>query len=401
MNATPGPLDGVTVLEVGVFMAGPFATMQLADLGARVIKIENPDGGEQTRSTGPFINGESSPFARLNRNKESVTLDLKSEAGKEAFTRLASTADVLVENLRPGTLKRLGFGYDDVKTDNPGLIYASASGWGQDGPLAKLPGLDIMAQARSGLMSITGYPDMPPAKVGVPICDLTTALYVALAVTAALNERHTSGKGQFIDVSLLESGVSYAVWEAGAYFADGSVGGPNGSAHQNQAPYQAVVSKDGYVTIGANTPRNWESFCRALDLEVLLEDPLYSTSYDRMKNREPLIARIEQRTGELTTDEIVSILNEAGVPCAPILDYGEVFTDEHLSERQFFWDSEHPVMGTVEQIGSPMRFSRTPAVQRAAGPLLGGSNEEVFSSLGYTGEALDRLTGTTAAEGQQ
>lgn len=316
----PGALSGVTVLELGVFMAGPFATMQLADLGARVIKIENPDGGDQTRSTGPYVDGESVPHMLLNRNKESVTLDLKDPIGREAFMRLAETADVVVENMRPGVMARLGTSYESVRERNPGIIYASASGWGQDGPLADLAGLDIMAQARSGLMSITGFPDSPPAKVGVPICDLTSALYVALAVTAALVERDRSGQGQHIDVSLFESGVSYAVWEAAAYFTEGRIGRPNGSAHQNQAPYQAVHSADGFVTVGANTPRNWERFCRALGLDDLLEDPRFTQSYDRLTHREALIALIEDKTGQLTTDEVVGLLNEAGVPCAPIRD---------------------------------------------------------------------------------
>jgi crotonobetainyl-CoA:carnitine CoA-transferase CaiB-like acyl-CoA transferase len=395
-----GPLAGVTVLEVGVFMAVPFATMQLADLGARVIKIENPDGGEQTRATGPLIDGESSPFVRLNRNKESVTLDLKSPAGKAAFKKLVRQADVVTENLRPGAMQRLGLTYEDLRPDNPGLIYASASGWGQDGPLAHLPGLDIMAQARSGLMSITGYPDHPPVKIGVPICDLTTALYVALAITSALYERRTSGEGQYIDVSLLESGVSYAVWEAGAYFAEGTVGGRHGSAHQNQAPYQAVVSKDGFVTIGANTPRNWAAFCTALDLGDLLEDPRYASTYDRMRNRIPLIESIERRSAELTTDEIVSILNEAGVPVAPILDFGQVFEDEHLNARQFFWDADHPTLGTVRQLGSPMRFSRTPTVRRAAGPLLGSSNTEVLGPLSGTNNRQETLVRSSAVSAQ-
>lgn len=397
------PLAGVTVLEVGVFMAVPFATMQLADLGARVIKIENPHGGEQTRETGPLIKGESSPFVRLNRNKESVALDLKSQEGKVAFLRLVKQADIVVENLRPGAMRRLGLTYDDLKADNPALIYASASGWGQEGPLAHLPGLDIMAQARGGLMSITGYPDQPPVKIGVPICDLTTALYVALALTAALYERRSSGKGQYIDVSLLESAVSYAVWEAGAYFAEGTVGGRHGSAHQNQAPYQAVASRDGFVTIGANTPRNWVAFCEALGLTDLLGDPRYADTYERMRNRSPLIAAIEARTAELSTDEIVSLLNEAGVPVAPILDFGQVFEDEHLNARNFFWDAEHPIIGTVRQLGSPMRFSRTPTVRRSAGPVLGSSNAEVLGPMADVEASPDadtlRSAGSIAPKG--
>lgn len=386
----PGPLAGFTVLEVGVFMAGPFATMQLADLGARVIKIENPEGGDQTRGTGPFVSGESTPFMLLNRNKESVSLDLKTPLGTEAFLRLAENADVIVENMRPGVVARLGADYEAVRERNPGIVYASASGWGQDGPLSQLAGLDIMAQARSGLMSITGYPDSPPAKVGVPICDLTTAMYVALAVTAALHERQRSGEGQYIDVSLLESGVSYAVWEAAAYFVDGKVGAPNGSAHQNQAPYQAVRSSDGYATIGANTPRNWQRLCESLDLLPLTEDERFATGPARMQNRDELIDRIEAKTTTMTTEEISEVLNDAGVPCAPINDFGEVFTDDHLNARSFFWDSEHPTAGTVRQIGSPMRMSRTPAMRGAAGPLLGQHNDHL-DQLGFTDEQLAAL----------
>ena len=392
IGSSSAPLAGVTALEVGVFMAAPFATMQLADLGARIIKIESPNGGEQTRSAGPFVDGESSPFARLNRNKESLALDLKSVQGKAVFEKLAATADVVIENLRPGAMRRLGLGYDDLSPNNPGLIYASGSGWGQDGPLAHLPGLDIMAQARSGMMSITGFPGMPPAKVGLPICDLTAALYLSLAITAALHERHSSGLGQFIDVSLFESGVSYAIWEAGAYFAEGTVGGPLGSAHQNQAPYQAIRTKDGYLTVGATTPRNWDAFCRTLQLEELLDQPCYAGTYDRLQNLGPLIESIEERTIQLTTEEIIALLNVAGVPCAPISDYGQVFTDENLIARDFYWDAEHPKLGSVRQLGSPMRFSRTPTVRNNAGPLLGSGNRAILAELGYSSEEIDELS---------
>ena len=234
---TPAPaaLDGVSVIEVGVFIAAPFATLQLADLGADVVKVENLDG-EPVRASGPFVNGESSTFLRLNRSKRSVALDLKSPGGKRAFLRLAAKADVVVENLRPGAMRALGLSYDDVRAVNPRVVYASASGFGQDGPLADRPGLDIMAQARGGLMSITGAPGEAPAKVGVPVCDLVCALYVALGIVAALRERDRSGTGQYLDVSLLESAVSLAVWEAGRFFATGEIGRPLGSAHQSEAP---------------------------------------------------------------------------------------------------------------------------------------------------------------------
>jgi crotonobetainyl-CoA:carnitine CoA-transferase CaiB-like acyl-CoA transferase len=365
------PLAGVTVLEVGAFMAAPFATMQLADLGARVLKIENPVGGDPVRATGPFLEGESSPFIRLNRNKDSVALDLKSAEGKAAFLKLAARADVLVENLRPGAMTGLGFGYEAIRAVNPGIVYASASGWGQDGPLASLPGLDIMAQARGGLMSITGTPDGDPVKIGVPICDLVCALYVALGVTAALKERDRSGEGQYLDVSLLESGVSFAIWEAGKYFATGEVGSPLGSAHQSTAPYQALRSADGYITAGAVTDKTWAGFCSALGLEELKDDERYSTGSTRHGHRDTLIPAIEAVTTTRTTAELVELLDAAGVPCAPIADYGQVFTDDHLGQRGYFWDAPHPTLGPIRQLGSPMRLSRTPVRQDSAGPQLG------------------------------
>jgi crotonobetainyl-CoA:carnitine CoA-transferase CaiB-like acyl-CoA transferase len=394
---TTPPLAGITVLEVGAFMAAPFATMQLADLGATVLKIEQPGSGDPVRGTGPFVDRHSSPFARLNRNKRSVALDLKSDAGREALLRLAASADVLVENLRPGAMRKLGLDYDSVRSVAPRLVYASASGWGQDGPLAALPGLDIMAQARSGLMSITGTPDGEPTKIGVPICDLVCALYVALAVTAALRERDRTGLGQYIDVSLLEAGVSFAVWEAGKYFVTGEVGRPLGSAHQTSAPYQAVRTADGYVTLGAVTPKTWSGLCDVLGLAVLRTDPRYADASTRHAHREALIAEIEDVTRGWTSADLVRALNAAGVPCAPIADYAEVFTDEHLHQRGYFWDGQHPVMGPVRQLGSPMRFSRTPAVRDAAGPLLGEGTAEALRAVGYSESEISELTAQGSA----
>jgi crotonobetainyl-CoA:carnitine CoA-transferase CaiB-like acyl-CoA transferase len=389
-----GSLAGLTVLEIGVFMAAPFATMQLADLGARVIKIENPAAPDPTRTTGPFVDGHSSPFARLNRNKESVALDLKSDAGREAFLRLVAGADALVENLRPGALRRLGLGPDELTALNPRLVYASASGFGQDGPLAALPGLDIMAQARSGLMSITGTSDGDPAKIGVPICDLVSGLYTALAVTAALRARDRDGHGQQVDVSLLESGVSLAVWEAGKYFATGEVGRPLGSAHQTQAPYQAVRCADGWVTLGAITPKTWDGLCAALGLPHLRDDPRYTDSASRHARREELVAEIEAATTPRCGADVVAALETAGVPCAPINDYGQVFTDAHLTERGFFWDAEHPGIGPVRQLGSPMRLSGTPARRGGAGPVLGADTRAVLGEVGYTDAEIDAFFGT-------
>jgi formyl-CoA transferase len=390
MESAP-PLTGVTVIEVGVFLAAPFATLQLADLGAEVWKVENPAGGEPVRATGPFVAGESSPFARVNRHKGSVALDLKSTEGREAFLRLAGSADVVVENLRPGAMQKLGLGYDEVAKINPRIVYASASGWGQDGPLAELPGLDIMAQARAGIMSVTGPFDGEPVKVGLPICDLACGLYLALAITAALRERDLSGRGQSIDVSLFESAVSLAVWEAGRFYATGEIGRPLGTAHQAMAPYQAIRTSDGHVTVGAITPRTWQGLCQVLGLDALANDPDYADGFARYAHRDELVKRIEAVSTHRTTAELVDDLGAAGVPCAPIADYGAVFTDAHLTEREFFWEASHPTMGSVTQLGSPMRFSRTQVRRDHAGPLLGADTRAVLRSLGYTDDVVDAM----------
>jgi crotonobetainyl-CoA:carnitine CoA-transferase CaiB-like acyl-CoA transferase len=385
------PLFDVRVLEVGNYIAGPFCGMQLADLGAEVIKVEQPDGGDQVRLAAPFVDGQSSPFQRLNRNKRSLVLDLKAPEGKEVFRRLAAGADVVVENLRPGTMRELELDYPRLAERNPRLVYVAASGWGQDGPLSPLAGLDIMAQARSGLMSITGTPGGDPVKVGVPVCDLVCALYGALAAVSALRARERTGRGQFIDVSLLEAGVSLAVWEAGKYFATGEIPGPLGSAHQANAPYQAVRAADGWFTVGAASTRNWVSFCRALGLERFLDDPRYADTNSRHRHRETLAAEIEELTRTRPKEHWIGLLERAGVPCAPIQDYGQVFHDPHLEAREFFWDAPHPTLGRVRQLGSPMRLSETPAVRRRSAPLYGEDSEEVVGSLGYGREEVARL----------
>lgn len=384
MTAAPvrPPLEGITVLEVGTFIAAPFATMQLADLGARVVKIENPTDGDSVRNVGPFLAGEGSAFLRINRNKEALALDLKSAKGIALFLQLVADADVLIENMRPGTMTGLGAGYEEVRKVNPGLIYASASGWGQTGPLAHLAGLDIMAQARSGLMSVNGSPGAGPAKVGVPICDLVCALYLALAVTAALHERTVTGLGQRLDVSLFEAGVSLGVWEAAKYFATGEHGGPMGSAHQSLAPYQAMRTRDGFLTVGAVTPKTWKSLCSVLGLDELLTDPRFTDASTRFAHRENLIPVIEQATASRLTDELVAELEAAGVPCSPINNYSKVFNDKHLNSRNYFWDAPHPELGTVRQLGSPMHFSRTPVRQGSAAPKLGGDTLAVLRSAG-------------------
>jgi formyl-CoA transferase len=385
------PLEGIRVIEIGNFMATPFAAMQLADLGADVVKLENPDGGDFSRSSAPFIDGESSNFIRLNRNKRSIALDLKAEAGKAAFKRMIARCDVVLENLRPGTMRDLGLGYDVLSKENPQLIYVAASGWGQEGPYASLPGLDIMAQAMSGLMSITGEAGGPPTKVGVPVTDLVAGLYGALAATAALYARRDGAGGQFIDISLFESGVSLAVWEAGKYFATGEIPQRQGSAHQATAPYQAFHASDGYFTAGATTPKNWSAFCKVLDLESIEHEPRFRDSSVRHANLAHLVPLIEAKTALRSAGEWIALLQAAGVPAAPIQSFDRVFGDPHLAARSFFVDAPHRTLGEVRQVGSPMRFSATKTVMRAAGPLLGEHSREVLAEFGFSDGEITEL----------
>jgi formyl-CoA transferase len=378
------PLSGVRVVEVGNFMAGPFCAMQLADLGADVVKVENPQGGDFARDSAPFLAGESSPFMRLNRNKRSLALDLKSGPGKALFRDLVRRADVVVENLRPGTMADLELDYPRLAELNPGLVYVAASGWGQDGPYAQLAGLDIMAQGMSGLMSITGQPGGDPVKVGVPICDLVCALYGALAAVTALRARERDGHGQFIDVSLFEAGVSLAVWEAGRYFATGEVPAPLGSAHQVSAPYQAVRASDGAFTVGATSPRTWPAFCAVLGHPEWAERPEFQDNAGRHAGREELIGMIEAVTMAEPRAAWVERLQAAGVPCGSIQTYDQVFDDPQLAAREFIWRGRHATAGEVEQLGSPMRFSGSATVRGAAGPRLGEHSAEVLGELGCT-----------------
>lgn len=389
---TEAPLGNIRVLEVGNYFAGPFGGMQLADLGADVIKIETPDGGDIVRSTAPFEKGESATFIRLNRNKRSVALDLKNPRGKELFTRLVGTADVVIENLRPGAMAKLGLDYARLSVVNPRLVYVAASGWGQDGPLSQLPGLDIMAQARSGLMSITGEPDGDPVKVGVPICDLVSALYLALGAVSALTARDRTGRGQMVDISLFESAMSLAVWEAAKYFGNhGEIPVRLGSAHQTSAPYQAIRARDGWFTVGATSPKNWQGLCRAFGLERLEDDPRYKDVNARFQNRKPLIAEIEGVTVLKPVSYWIEGLEREGVPCAPIQDFGQSFNDPHLLARDFFWDAPHPTVGSVRELGSPMRFSDTMVSRRKAGPLLGEDTRAILHELGYQEAEIDDL----------
>ena len=389
---TMAALTGIRVVEVGNFMAAPFLTMQLADLGADVVKVENPAGGDQVRTTAPFLDGESSSFIRLNRNKRSLALDLKAQEGKAVFRKLVAGADVLVENLRPGTMADLELDYARLSAQNPRLVYVAASGWGQDGPYAQRPGLDIMAQGMSGLMSITGEEGgEAPVKIGVPITDLTCALYGALATVAALRVRDQTGRGQFIDVCLFEAGVALGVWEAGRFFATGEIPKPLGSAHQTSSPYQALRAKDGFFTVGATTAPNWAAFCLVLGRPELVTDPRFAKNHVRHQNRHALIPLIEEVTQKDSARRWVEAFQEAGVPCGLLQTYDQVFSDPHLLSRNFFPEAPHSKLGAVKQVASPMRFSETKTRMDRAGPLLGEHSSEVLVELGYTPQEIRSL----------
>lgn len=372
-------------------MAGPFCGMQLADLGAEVVKVENPAGGDLARLMEPVVDGESGNFARLNRGKKSLAVDLKRPEGRDVFGRLAARADVIVENLRPGTMRDLDLDPNELLRQSPRLIYCAVTGWGQDGPYADRPALDIVVQGMSGLMSVTGDPDGPPAKVGVSISDLSAALYATIGILAALRSRERDGSGQLVDVSMFESSVALGVWEAGTFFTTGEVPRRSGSAHKLVAPYQAVASADGHFIIGATTPRNWTSFCRVLGLEHLEKDERFASASRRRANVKELIPLIEAVTRLHPVAHWLAKLREAGVPCGEIADYDAVFSDPHLSARGFFVDLPHATLGSVRSLASPVRLARTPPRLERAGPLLGEHSREVLASLDYAASEMDAL----------
>jgi len=385
----PGALEGIRVLELGNYMAGPYAGTLLADLGADVVKVESPAGGDYSRSLGPFAAGspDGAGFLRLDRNKRSLALDLKAARGQAAFRALAARADVIIENLRPGTLDALGLGYEALAAMRQDLVYCSITGYGRTGPYRDRAGLDLILQAESGLMSVTGEPGRPPVKVGVPIADLASALYGAFAIVSALLARRDTGRGQLIDLSLFESGVSLAIWESGVYLTTGEVPGPLGSAHRVTAPYQAFRTADGHIAIGATSPPVWRSFCAATGLERLTEDPKWIDATARHERAAELAAIIEAVTTTRPTEEWLRVLTEAGVPCGRINDLAAVFADPHLRERGLFVDLPHPLAGPVRAIGSPLHLSLTPPAMRRAAPLLGEHTREVLAEAGL--EAAD------------
>jgi crotonobetainyl-CoA:carnitine CoA-transferase CaiB-like acyl-CoA transferase len=387
MEGSMLPLEKLKVLDLTQVMAGPFCCQVLADMGADVTKVEPPQTGEQSRRSMGFRmeKGEdTAAFLAINRNKKSMTLNLKEDEAREIFYRLAREADVVVENYRPGVTKKLGVDYETLKAINPRLIYASISGFGQAGPYADRAGYDLIAQGMSGVMSVTGEPGGPPAKCGIPIGDLSAGLFCAFGILTAYVAREETGRGQYIDTSLFEGALAFSIWETAELWATARIPQPFGSAHRLTAPYQALKTSDGYVNVGANNQRLWARLCNAIGREELIEDERFATNADRMNHREELVEELESVLKERDTDEWEKLLLEDGVPVGPIYNYKQVFEDPHTQAREMVVEIEHPVEGTMRSLGIPVKLSETPGEIRRPAPLLGEHTEETLAELGYS-----------------
>ena len=383
-------LDGITVLDITQVMAGPYCAMLLCDMGARVIKVE-PPRGDSTRAMAGSIGSDSGAFNAVNRGKLGIVLDLQTSAGRDALRRLARTADVLIENYRPGVMARLGLDFATLSNDNPRLIYASISGYGQTGPAATKGGFDLVAQGVSGIMSVTGEPDRPPVKAGLPLTDLGAGLFALSAILAALHWRSSSGRGQHVDTSLLEAGIALSVWEATEYFSGRGIPGPLGSAHRMSAPYQAFRCADGYITIGAANDRTFMSLATLLGHPEWAADPRFQSDATRVQHREALAALIETVTSTRPRAEWLQQLEAAGVPCGGINDYAQVFADPQVIAREMAVDVEHPTLGPVRALGTPIKMSETPLNPRRRAPLLGEHTDEVLRAAGFRDDEIGRL----------
>ncbi|OGL15507.1 MAG: CoA-transferase [Candidatus Rokubacteria bacterium RIFCSPLOWO2_12_FULL_71_22] len=382
-------LAGLRVIDLTQAMAAPFCTMNLADLGADVIKVEPPREGEPTRRGSIAKNGESATFMTINRGKRSLTADLKTPEGVEIVRRLARTADVFVQNYRPGVAARLGVGYEDLAAVNPRLVYCTISGFGSSGPYATRGGYDLIAQGMSGIISVTGTEEGALAKAGVPLSDLAAGLFGAYGILAALEYRERTGEGQHVDTSLLEAALGLTVWEATEYWATGQAPRPLGSAHRLSAPYQALRASDGWFTVGANSDRLFEALCRAFGRAELPLDPRFKGRVERLTNRRELVAELERASSTAPRARWLELLAREGVPSGPINSYAEALADRHTLARGMVVDLVHPTAGPIKALGLPVKLSDTPGAVDRPAPLLGQDTEAILTELGY-GEAEQR-----------
>ena len=375
-------LTGLRVIDLTSNLSGPYCAMILADQGADVIKVENPAGGDDMRRTPPFVGGESAPFMLWNRNKRSVVLDLKSPEGKEACRRLARSADVLIENFRPGVAERLGLGYEALSAENPRLVYCSISGFGQTGPYRGRGGFDLITQAMSGLAAINGPVDGPPMRLPIAISDVSAGMFGAIGVLTALAAREKTGRGQQVDVSLLESAVSLGVYEAASYFATGEVPKKLGQAHRGSAPYQILETQDGWIALGASSQNLWTKTLKVLGCEELADDPRFREKADRVRNNDVLVALLQERFRQHPTAYWFERLDAEGIPAGPVMDHGQVFADPQIAARGMVAEVEHPTAGRTRTLGVTVKLSDTPGAVRRAAPRLGEHTEEVLAEIG-------------------
>jgi crotonobetainyl-CoA:carnitine CoA-transferase CaiB-like acyl-CoA transferase len=393
------PLHGIRVLDLGRHLAGPTCAQYLGDLGADVIKIENPERGEDGRAAGPPFfdangpaeHGESAFFLSANRNKRSLALDLKRPEGQELFRRLANTADVVIENFRPGVMEALNIGYEAVSAQNPRIIYCAISGYGPDGPFASRPGLDNIIQGFAGLMTVTGFEGGEPTRVGIPIADLLTGLLGAFGILAALQARERTGRGQRVETSLLESMVGTMGFQAVRVLNGAGVPPPAGNFHPINAPYGAFRTRDGWLTIGATGPKRWTAFCNLIGAPEWLIDPRFATNGDRYSRRYELAELISEKLQARTSAEWEPLLNDAGIPCGPIHRLDEALDHPQVRHREMVVEREHPTMGSVRLLGLPVKLSDTPAAIHRTPPLMGQHTDDILRDLGLTDADLAGL----------
>jgi crotonobetainyl-CoA:carnitine CoA-transferase CaiB-like acyl-CoA transferase len=371
-----GALDGLVVLDLTTHLSGPFCGMQLADLGAEVIKIESPQG-DSMRGAPPFVEGESAPFMLWNRNKKGVRLDLKNADDLATFWELALGADVVLENFRPGVMDKLGIGWSALSARNPRLVLGSISGFGQTGPYAKRGGFDLMIQAMSGLMSVTGPKDGPPYRIPLAISDVGAGLYLTIGVLAALRARETTGKGQWVETSLLEATVSLGVYEAANYFANGRRPEKLGQAHRGSSPYQVFQTADGWLTIGGAQQNFFRKLCEMIGRPELADDPRFKTNALRVKNNDEIVAILQEAVRKRSTADWMAALEAEGIPAGPVLHHDEVFADPQILARGMVAEVEHARAGRQKTLGVPLKFSATPGGVRRAAPTLGQHDGEV------------------------
>lgn len=386
------PLEGLVVLDMTRVLAGPFAAMMLADMGAEVIKIERPDGGDDTRAYPPFQNGESAYFMSLNRGKKSVTLNLKHERGKEILKALARKCDILIENFKPGTMDKLGVGYDVLSRENPRLIYAASSGFGQTGPYSSRPAYDLIIQGMGGMMSVTGPDEHTPTKVGSSVADIFAGLFATIGVLSAVHSRMKTGRGQLVDVAMLDSMVAVLENAVSRYLVNGEVPHPIGNKHPSIAPFSTLATSDGAMNVAVGNDDIWRRMCGVLGMEEFERDPRFADNAARVWNFDELKELIEERTKQNTTAHWLAAFERMSVPSGPINDIAHVVNDPQVLARKMIVEMLHPVAGPIKIPGVPIKFSGTPAEVEAPAPLLGEHTDRILSSyLGLSASELDEL----------